>query len=145
MVIIKDFNRTTPYDPDLSDFEDFHWDNVFTVSVNVTDEDTTNLQLHYSYSADNITWNEWKQYGDNKTASPFIWNFTAESGSGYYRFKTVLWDTSGKATTSQVKSVNVTLFPMIPIIIMVPLAVILILVTAFVLGFKPFKFKKKKT
>jgi len=146
MNIIKDFdiNRSTPYDPDLSDFEEWHWDNVFTVSVNITDEDITNLQLHYSYSADNITWNEWKQYGDNQTSSPFIWNFTAEAGSGYYRFKTVAWGTSGNATTSDVKSVSVTLFPTIPIIIMVPLAVILILVTAFALGFKPFKLKKKK-
>ena len=145
--IIKDFdiNETTPHDPDLSDFEEWHWDNVFTISVNITGEDITNLQLHYSYSADNITWNEWKQYGGNQTASPFIWNFTAEAGSGYYMFKTVVWDTSGNVTTSQVKYVGVTLFPTIPIIIMIPLAVILILVTAFALGFKPFKLKKKKT
>jgi hypothetical protein len=145
--IIKDFdiNETTPHDPNLSDFEEWHWDNVFTVSVNITGEDITNLQLHYSYSADNITWSEWKQYGDNQTAPPFIWNFTAEAGSGYYGFKTVVWDTNGNVITSQVKLVSVTLFPTIPIIIMMSLAVILILVTAFVLGFKPFKLKKKKT
>jgi hypothetical protein len=145
--IIKDFdiNEATPYDPNLSDFEKWHWDNVFTVSVNITGEDITNLQLHYSYSADNITWNEWKQYGENQTAPPFIWNFTAKAGSGYYRFKTVLWDTNGNMITSQVKLVSVTLFPTILIIIMMSLTVILIIVTAFTLGFKPFKLKMKKT
>jgi outer membrane protein assembly factor BamB len=145
MKIIKDLNRSTPPDPDLSDFEEWHWDNVFTVSVDITGENITNLQLHYSYSADNKTWTEWNQYGDNITTSPFEWNFIAKEGSGYYMFKTVVWDTSGNVATSQVKSVSVTLFPTIPIIIMMPLAVILILVTTFVLGFKPFKLKKKKT
>ena len=146
MMIEKNYSiPKSPYDPDLSDFEDWHWDNVFTVSVNATDEDITHLQLHYSYSVDNITWNEWKQYGGNQTESPFIWNFTAESGSGYYRFKTIVWDTNGRTNQSHIKFVSVTLFPTIPIIIMVPLAVILILVTALALGFKPFKLKKKKT
>ena len=146
--IIKDFdiNETVPYDIDLSDFKEWHWDNVFTISVNVTDEENiARLQLQYSYSADNKTWNEWKQYGENKTEPPFIWNYTAEMGSGYYRFKTVAWDTSGNVATSQLKSVGVTLFPTIPIIIVISLAVILILVTAFTLGFKPFKLKSKKT
>jgi len=132
------------YDPDLSDFEDWHWDNVFTVSIDDTNEDITQIQLHYSYSVDNKTWNEWKQHGDNQTESPFIWNFTAESGSGYYRFKTVVWDANGNVATSKVKSISVTLIPTIPVIIMIPLAVILILATAYVLGFKPFKIKKKK-
>ena len=143
MVIIKNFNIST-YDPDLSDFKDWHWDNVFTISVNANDEYIRNLQLHYSYSVDNITWNELKQYGDNQTESPFIWNFTAESGSGYYRFKTVVWDANGNVDTSKVKSISVTLIPTIPVIIMIPLTVILILTTAYVLGFKPFKIKKKK-
>jgi len=146
--IIKDFDidETIPYDLNLSDFQEWHWDNVFTISVNVTGEDNvTNLQLQYSYSADNITWSEWEKYEDNQTVPPFIWNFTAEAGSGYYRFKTVVWDTSGNVAISQVKSVSVTLFPMIPIIIIMPLAVILILVTAFTLGFRPFKLKRKKT
>jgi hypothetical protein len=146
--IIKDFdiNETTPHDPDVSDFQEWHWDNVFTISVNVNDEDkVTSLQLQYSHSADNKTWAEWKQYGDNITTSPFEWNFIAKEGSGYYKFKTVVWGTSGNATTSQVKYVGVTLFPTIPIIIMIPLAVILILVTALALGFKPFSLKKRKT
>jgi len=145
--IIKDFDieDTTPYDPDLSDFDEWHWDNKFAITVNVADDtNVTRLQLYYSYSPDNKTWTVWKQYGNNLTNSPFIWNFTAKNGSGYYKFKTIGWDARGKMTESQVEFIGVTLFPMISII-MIPLAVILILVTAFVLGFKPFKLKKKKT
>jgi len=145
--IIKDFDidDTTPYDPDVSDFRKWHWDNEFVITVNVAnDTNVTRLQLYYSYSPDNKTWTVWEQYGNNLTNSPFIWNFTAKNGSGYYKFKTIVWDDIGKMTESQVKFIGVTLFPMISII-MIPLAVILILVTAFTLGFKPFKLKKKKT
>lgn len=148
MKIIKDFNMSeiTPYDPDLSDFEGWHWDNVFTITVNVTDDtDITNLQMCYSYSADNEKWSEWKQHGENLTTLPFEWNFTAREGSGYYKFKTIVWTTSGNMVESQVKFVDVTLFPMIPIIIMIPLALILIIATSLALGFSPFRLKKKKT
>jgi len=146
MKIIKDFNisETTPYDPDLSDFEEWHWNNVFTITVDIADDDITNLKIQYSFSTDNKKWSEWKQHGENLTTSPFEWNFTAKEGSGYYKFKTIVLTNSGNIIESQVKFVNVTLFPMIPIIAMISLAFILIITTSLVLGFNPFRLKKKK-
>jgi len=146
MKIIKDFNisETTPYDPDLSDFEEWHWNNVFTITVDIVDDDITNLKMQYSFSTDNKKWSEWKQHGENLTTSPFEWNFTAKEGSGYYKFKTIVLTNSGNIIESQVKFVNVTLFPMIPIIAMISLAFILIITTSLVLGFNPFRLKKKK-
>jgi outer membrane protein assembly factor BamB len=84
--LIKDFTTFKSY-LDLSDFREWHWDNVFTITTNIPDDSSiTNMELYYRYSPDNEEWSEWERYGGNLTKSPFKWEFTAEEGSGYYEF-----------------------------------------------------------
>lgn len=137
--LIKDLTTFKSY-LDLSDFQEWHWDNIFTITTNIPDDSgITNMELYYRYSPDKEKWSEWKQYGDNLTESPFKWEFTAKEGSGYYEFYTKVC-AAGMVGESKVESVGVTIFPTIPIIIMISLAIILILASAFI----SVKMKKKK-
>ena len=131
----------TPYDPDLSNFYEWHWGNVYNIAVNVNESNVTEIQLWYRHSSDNRTWSNWTQYGDSLNASPFEWNFTAEEGNGHYEFKTKAWDATNQYHESAVKSVSVTLFPTFPVITMIVFAITLIIVSTIVLT----KMKKKKT
>jgi len=144
MNIIKDLIINiieTPYDPDISDFYEWNWDNVFLISVNINESEVSKIELHYRYSSDHKTWNNWTQYETSLNASPFEWNFTAKNGSGYYEFKTFVWDESNQYHESDIKSVSITLFPTILVIIMIVFMIILLIVTTFFLN----KMKKKKT
>jgi len=144
MKIIKDQVPNvldTPYDPDISDFYEWHWDNVFLISVNINESEVSTIELHYRYSSDNKTWNNWTQYGDSLNASPFEWNFIANNGSGYYEFKTLVWDATNQFHESAVKSVSVTLFPTFLVIIMIIFIIIIMAVSSFFLR----KMKKKKS
>ena len=131
----------TPYDPDLSDFYEWHWGNVYNIAVDVNESNVTEVQLWYRYSSDNRTWSNWTQYEDSLNASPFEWNFAAEKGNGHYEFKTKAWDTANQYHESAVKSVSVTLFPTLPVITMIIFTIILIIVSTIILT----KIKKKKT
>jgi len=144
MKIIKDLIINiieTPYNPDISDFYEWNWGNVFLISVNINESEVSKIELHYRYSSDNETWNNWTQYGNSLNASPYEWNFTAKNGSGYYEFKTFVWDSTNQYHESDVKSVSVTLFPTIFVIIMIVFIIILIIVSTFFLN----KMKKKKS
>jgi len=137
--LIKDLTPSKSY-LDLSDFQEWHWDNVFTITTNIPDDSSiTNMELYYRYSPDKEEWSEWKRYGGNLTESPFKWKFTAKEGSGCYEFYTRVC-AAGMVGESKVESVSVTVFPMIPIVIMISLVIILILVSAFI----SVKMKKKK-
>jgi len=142
LTIVKDLTVSKPY-LDLSDFEEWHWDNTFTISADIPDDsDVKNVTLFYRYAADSkqLSEIEWKQYGESLTTSPFEWKYTATEGSGYYEFKTRITDFAGNVGESRVESIGVTLFPLIQIILVVSLAIILTLVTAYILS----KMKKKK-
>lgn len=139
--IIKDFTTTRSY-LDLSDFKNLHFDNIFSVSTNLNGEQNIKrMALYYRYSSDKETWTQWQQYGKNLSKLPFEWNFTASEGSGFYEFYTWALDSSGVVGQSDPESVNVTLFPTTPIIIMILLAIILFISTTFILV----KMKKKKS
>jgi len=137
--IIKDLTTSGSY-LDLSDFQDWHWDDTFTIATSLGDETSiTKMELYYRYSSDKEEWSEWEQYGDNLTGSPFKWKFTADAGSGCYEFYTKVW-ASGMVGESEVESINVALFPTTAVIVMIFLVIILTLISAFIL----IKMKKKK-
>jgi len=140
LTIIQDLTASKSY-LNLSDFEDGHWNNEFTIWADISDDsDVTNVKLYYQYSANNNDWSDWKQCGDEIASSPFTWDFTATDGSGYYKFKTMVWDAAGNVGESTPEVIEVTLFPMIPLIIAAALAMILIIVTAYIIT----TMKKKK-
>lgn len=115
---------------DLSDLQGGGWKDTFTITADVPyDDDIAGVTLEYSYSSDNTEWSEWKQYGDNLTEEPYTWEFKAGDGSGYYRFKTKIWDASGIFNESPVQEVNLTQFPTALVALMIILFVILLVVT----------------
>lgn len=132
MKLVKDLKNETIYDPDLSDFDDFHWDNWYTIRVHVNKTQVTKLQLWYTYSPDNKTWGNWTRYGKNLTNGTFEWRFYPKEGNGYYGFRVDAWDTTGQKHTSATKYVKVTLFPFFEIMLMSTLVIILIAVTVLV-------------
>jgi hypothetical protein len=139
--IIKDLTTSKSY-LDLSDFQDFHLDDKFTIATSLHGEkNITKMALYYRYSADKEEWRKRKQYGEDDSTKPFEWKFTANEGSGYYEFYTKAWDSSGIAGESEPESINVALFPMTAVMVMIFLAIILILISAFIL----IRMKKKKT
>jgi len=141
LTIVKDFTVSKPY-LDLSDFEEWHWDNQFTINAAIGDDsDVTNVELYYRYSSNNEDWAEWEKYGSSKTDEPFKWTFIASQGSGYYEFKTMVSDIAGNVGESPEQKLEVTLFPLIQIILICFLVVILLLVTRTLLK----KMKEKKT
>jgi len=139
--IIKDLTTSRSY-LDLSDFQEWHWDDKFIIATNLQNEkNITRMTLFYRYSPDNEDWSDWTQYGGYLTKLPFKWNFTASDGSGYYEFYTETRDSKGMIGHSEIESINVTLFPMTTVIVMIVLVILLILISSFVLV----RLKKKKT
>jgi outer membrane protein assembly factor BamB len=132
---IKDLNidvNLTGYEPDLSSFGTWSWDNVFSISVPINDQQIQKVALYYSYSSDNETWSKWEQCGDTLVLPPYEWNFTASKGSGYYRFKTTVWDLQGRSVESREMIVGVTLFPVTAVVLMVFLGILLLVLTIVV-------------
>jgi len=141
--LIKDLENATPYDPDLSEFDQWHWNNEYTIRVNVNETTINSVQLWYQYSSDNETWSNWSQYEDNLTAAPFEWIFNVPNGTGYYSFKTEVLTSQGAEITSEEQTVYVTIFPLLELILLTILVIILFVVT--ILLFQKRKQKKQKT
>ncbi|MFO8078482.1 MAG: hypothetical protein R6U21_07570, partial [Thermoplasmatota archaeon] len=139
--IIKDLDNATPYDPDLSDFDNWHWNNEYTINVDVNETNLTSIQLWYQFSSDNESWSNWTQYGDNLTVAPFEWIFTLPDGSGYYNFRTKVFISEGAEFYSEEHMVEVSLFPLMELIVLMMLAVVLFIVSALLFS----KRKKMKT
>jgi outer membrane protein assembly factor BamB len=130
---------------DITDLSELKLDNVFTITATIpNNSDIKNLTLFYNYSSDNLTWSNWLQFGENISSKPFIWNFTAKEGSGYYRFKLIVTYKSGEIFESSVEYIKLTLFPMVPLIFMIILLFFLVIVTLLALGVNPFRNIKKK-
>ncbi len=140
LVIIKDLTASSSY-LDLSDFEEFHLDNEFIISADIFDDDVERVGLYYRYSSNNQEWSGWQQYGGDHLYTPFTWNFVAEDGSGYYQFKTRVEDTAGNVGESSPELIEVTLFPMVQLIVAIALAMLLLIVTVYVIT----TIKKKTT
>jgi outer membrane protein assembly factor BamB len=139
LYLVKD-ETVAEFHVDLTSFKEWHWDDQFTVTANVPDDiDVENITLYYCYSEDNNNWDEWKQYGEKLTSSPYTWAFTASDGSGYYKFKTEITDTQGAVYMSPVETINVTLFPTMLFIILIILMFFSILISLLVIS----KMKKK--
>ena len=140
LTIVKDFTVSKPY-LDLSDFEEWHWDNQFTITTTIGDDsDIASVELYYRYSSNNEDWTEWEKHGSTRTDEPFKWTFNANEGSGYYEFKTRVSDIAGNVGESPIEKLEVTLFPLIQIILICFLVIILLLVTRSLLK----KMKGKK-
>lgn len=140
--LIKDVMPTTIVDIDLglSDFEEGGWDDEFTITAEVPDHvEVKYISLRYSYSSDNSKWSDWKDYGDDLTDEPFEWDFKAEEGSGYYKFKTIITDAEGGIVESLAKTVNITIFPTTLVLLLVIIIIILLGISVFVIR----KTKKK--
>lgn len=79
------------------------------------------------------------QIGEYKT-SDFIWDFKATDGNGYYEFKTEILTTAGETIESRPEMATVSIFPTIPIILLIIAIVALICTSVFVF----LKMRKKK-
>ena len=125
------------------DFAGGGWKDIYTIKADIfveIIEDFYSASLEYSYSADNEKWNNWEQYGDNIKDEPFEWKFKAKEGSGYYRFKVKIWDEAGSFSESKVKTVSITLFPTVSLLLMIILMVVLVVITVFIIK----KIRRKK-
>jgi outer membrane protein assembly factor BamB len=124
---------------DLSNYEEGGWDDSFTITATLPPEiDYEYVSLKYSYSSDNNKWSDWEQHGDELSEAPFKWDFEAKEGSGYYKFKTTIYN-EGEIVESPEKIVNVTIFPTALVTMMIILIVILLVIV--VISIK--KMKKK--
>lgn len=137
LTIVKDFTVSKPC-LDLSDFEEWHWNDQFTITTTIGDDsDITSVELYYRYSSNDKDWTGWEKYGSTRTDEPFKWTFNADEGSGYYEFKTRASDTAGNVGESPEQKLEVTLFPSIQIAVVCLLIVVLLFVARFI-------FKKMK-
>jgi uncharacterized protein (DUF58 family) len=73
----------------------------FNVTVTASDalSGLVNVELFYSYSADNASWGENRSLGA-KSSPPWSWSFNTPEGEGYYRFQAVARDNAGNQKTS---------------------------------------------
>ncbi len=125
---------------DLSDYDEGGWDDSFTITANIPDDtDFEYVSLLYSYSSDNKEWSGWKSYGEKLSDAPFEWDFKAEDGSGYYKFKTLIFDAAGNAVESPEETVSVTLFPTTLVLVLIILIFVVLMFSIFVV----IKMKKK--
>lgn len=137
LLIIKDLSNDTIYDPDLSDFDSLNWNNKYTITIPINDSDISQIQLWYQYSKDNSSWSNWSQYGSNITDAPYKWTFTVPDGSGYYRFQSRVFDLQDQVTVSAEKSVYITVFPLLELIVFLVLLILLIIISVLI-------FRKRK-
>jgi hypothetical protein len=142
--IVKNLQKDiikTPYDPDISDLKTINWNNIYKISVNISNNEISEIKLLYRYSENNKNWSNWTQYGITLNASPFEWEFIVDNGSGFYEFKTQILDNFGQEQESEIQFAKVTLFPIYLIIAMIISILILIIITTIILK----RFKKYKT
>ncbi len=122
----------TPYDPDITDLKSLNWNNIYKIFVNISENEISEIKLLYRYSQNNENWSDFIQYGELKNTSPFEWEFSVDNGSGFYEFKTAVFNSSGKYYESEIQSVNLILFPTYLIIAMVISIIFLLIVTAII-------------
>jgi hypothetical protein len=66
-----------------------YWQTAAPLTINATATDTlsgvASVDLWYRFSADNVTFGSWTNFGTD-FAAPWSWPFTFPSGNGYYEF-----------------------------------------------------------
>ncbi len=123
----------------LDDFSDIQWDDEFRLAADIPDDiDAEKVTLYYKYSSDKKDWSEWKKVGASKT-SDFIWDFKASKGNGYYQFYTEIETESG-VIESKAQKATVSVFPTIPVVLLVIVIIALLITSVFVF----LKMRKKK-
>ena len=91
-----------------------------------------NVELYYRFSEDNKTWTNWTKYGETLSSEPYTWEFIAEEGNGYYKFKIMVEDHAGNAAESSIFSTGVNIFPWSWLGIMVGLVIALIILITII-------------
>ena len=141
LTVVKDLTASKVY-LDMSDFEEWHWDNKFTIAADVPDggSDISEVSLYYRYAANRGEWGNWKQYGNSLTTSPFKWSLTIGGSGGYYEFKVSVVDFAGNVGESKIEPISLTIFPVIQIALVIILAFVFLIFTV-----KLIRKMKKKT
>ncbi len=133
MQIRKDFYKNSEYEVDVSDFENWQWTNEYIIRVNVNESEViNNIQLYYSYSENDKADYNWKQYGKNLSNPDYEWKFNPDEGDGYYSFYVNIWDAQGMKYTSEIKTVQISLFPTTQLMIFIILVIILFIISYLV-------------
>lgn len=140
MKVVKDFIVESLYVPDLSDFENWQWNNEYIIRVHVNESEVSSIRLWYNYSKENISEMNWSIYGEDISNGSFEWKFNPEEGEGYYSFYIQVWDNQGQTYESEPQTFYVSLFPIMELLISIVLAFVLIIVSIMI--FK--KIKKGK-
>jgi outer membrane protein assembly factor BamB len=118
---------------DVSDFEKGGKDKYTIIADVPLDDEIKYVSLEYSYSNDNDKWRTWKQFGEKLEEEPYEWEFKPQEGSGYYKFKVLIWDAHGNSNESPVKNVTYTLFPAGYLSLLIILFIVLFLISLIVL------------
>ncbi|MFH1013763.1 MAG: PQQ-binding-like beta-propeller repeat protein [Thermoplasmatota archaeon] len=139
LTLVKNLEDKGDYEIDISDFDSWSWNNEYAISVDVNESQVSLIQLWYSFSLNETVIHSYEQYGENLTNGSSSWTFVPDQGTGYYSFYVKVIDIQGQEHLSNVKTVYVTVFPLMELMIFVLLLVILFAVSAFI--FK--KYKKK--
>ncbi len=137
--LIKNLEDIGSYDPDISDFDTWSWNNEYTIKTNISESLVGMTQLWYNYSTNETAGTFFLQYGKNLTNGSSSWTFIPDQGTGYYSFYIKVIDILGLEHRSNVKTVFVTVFPLIELVVFA-----LLLVTLFVISALIFR-KYKKT
>ncbi len=139
-IVKKDENATLP----VIDISGWNIGDTYTISLNniPSDMEVDKAILLYKYSKDNKEWDEnWTQYKDVKTSSPYEWNFKPEE-SGYYTFKVKIKDASGAISySSATEEKQITIMPIVETILFIILVILSLITSIFIIR----KISRKKT
>jgi hypothetical protein len=114
---------------------DLTWTENFTVSGIANDQNGSGIKevlLYYRYSEDKTNWTTWNTFGDAMDVSPFIWDFIATHGDGYYEFKINVTDNADNSVESQVFTLAVASFPLVLALVLLALIIVLVLVSVII-------------
>lgn len=135
--IIKNLKNISIYDPNISDFKKWSWNNEYKIKIDLNDTQIEMMQLWYNYSNNETPGVNFVQYGKNLT-NESSWTFIPDHGTGYYSFKIKIIDSQGTEHLSNVKTAYITVFPLMELMIFVILFVTLLIVSILIIR----KFKK---
>jgi hypothetical protein len=133
--IRKNFITDTPekplVTPNITDFDNWKWDNEYRIEVDTNTSDFQSVTLYYAYSEKNTTTNlTFKAYNETYDNDSKSWMFTPTDGDGYYSFKIEMIDSQGSIITSDIKTVYIQQFPLMELMVIIILVVILFVITA---------------
>jgi hypothetical protein len=124
--------------------EEWSMSGNFTVSGSGNDHQGSGIKealLYYRYSEDKSNWSSWTPYGAMLDSSPFVWDFDATDGDGYYEMKIIVTDNAGNEVESEVFPLAVASFPTTLVLVLVGLITVLLLLSVIVY----LQWRKKET